>query len=282
MTVYVDLLFGLNTTLNYLLLRGSAAIGGCSPKLWRLLTGAAIGGLYAVGAVIPQLELLQGQLFRFLSAWVMVVAAFGWKKTAVKQGLFFFALSFAFGGMVLLAVEVLEPDCLLLGGRAYYAVTTPALLLPAGLSYGLAALVLRGWGAHTGGDIVSMTVELDGRTVEAKALRDTGNMLRDPVSGRQIPVASRQILEKLLPGTNIGQMDFDDPGSLLVRLRETYPHLRFRLIPYGAVGTASGLLPAVRCTVRQGRRKETLPVAFTATALSDCGQFEILIGGAET
>ena len=48
MTVYVDLLFGLNTLINYLLLRGSAAMGGCPVRLWRLLTAAVMGGMYAV------------------------------------------------------------------------------------------------------------------------------------------------------------------------------------------------------------------------------------------
>ena len=45
MTVYVDLLFGLNTMLNFLFLRGSAAIGGSTAKFWRLLGAAAMGGL---------------------------------------------------------------------------------------------------------------------------------------------------------------------------------------------------------------------------------------------
>ena len=37
MTVYVDLLFGLNMVINYLMLRGSAALGGIRAAIWRLL-----------------------------------------------------------------------------------------------------------------------------------------------------------------------------------------------------------------------------------------------------
>ena len=62
MTVYVDLLFGLNTVINYLLLRGSAAIGGCPVRLGRLAAAAGIGGLYAVAVVLPGLDRLQGPL----------------------------------------------------------------------------------------------------------------------------------------------------------------------------------------------------------------------------
>ena len=152
MTVYVDLLFGLNTFLNYLLLRGAAAMGGVGRRTGRLVGAAAVGGLYAVLTLLPGLAVLAKLPGQAAAAAVMVVLAFGWRKSSVKQGLYFLALSFALSGVVLLAVELLEPDLKLLGGRAYYAVSTPALLLLAALSYGLAALVLQGVGRHTGGD----------------------------------------------------------------------------------------------------------------------------------
>lgn len=276
MTVYVDLLFGLNTVLNYVLLRGSAAVGGCSAKTWRLLGAATLGGLYAVAGVLPRLEPLQGFFFQLLSAVGMLLVAFGWKRSTVKQGLFFFALSFTFGGGVLLLVQVVEPDCIFLGGRAYYAVSTSALLLLAGLSYGIAAVVLRGWGTYTGGDIVPVTLELKGKTAEAKALRDTGNVLRDPIGGQDIPVASWKILTLLLPDANLQKKDFEDPATLMERLQSRYPQVRFRLVTYEAVGVSCGLLLAAKCRVCERERI----VAFTATELSAHGQFDILLGGA--
>lgn len=282
MAVYVDLLFGLNMMLNYLFLKGSAAMGGCGVRLWRLLGAAALGGLYAVASVLPGLEQLQGLPFQIVSASGMLLVAFGWKKNTVKQGLFFFALSFAFGGTVLLLVEAVEPDCVFLGGRAYYAVSTPALLLLAGISYGLAAVVLRGWGTHTGGDIVPLTLELNESSVETKALRDTGNVLRDPISGQSIPVASWKVLNRLLPAAHLRRIDFEDPPGLLERLQRQYPKLRFRLITYEAVGVSCGLLPAVRCSVRKGKKTDSCIIAFSPTELSADGQFEILTGGAVT
>lgn len=282
MTVYVDLLFWLNATINYLLLQGSAAMGGCPARVWRLLGAAVLGGLYAVAAVIPGLEFLQGGFFQLLSGAGMLLAAFGWKRSTVKQGLFFFALSFAFGGAVLLLVQLAEPDCLFLGGRAYYAVTTPALLLLAGLCYALAAVVLAGWGTHTGGDVVRMELELNQKRTTVRALRDTGNTLRDPITGQGILVADWQVLSQLLPRAGLQQAQFADPAALLQQLSEMYPNLRFRLVTYEAVGVECGLLPAVRCSVRQGKRESRVLVAFTATQVSAQGRFEALMGGVLT
>lgn len=280
MTVYVDLLFWLNTAINYLLLRGSAAMGGCPARLGRMLAAAALGGLYAVAAVLPGLGWLRSMAFQAVSAAGMLLAAFGWKRSTVKQGLFFFALSFAFGGAVLLAVQLLEPDCVLLGGRVYYGVTTPALLLLAGLCYGLAAMVLRGWGTHTGGDLAELELELNGGTAVLRALRDTGNTLRDPITGETVLVAQWTVLMRLLPEAALTQADFRDPAGLLRQLADRYPALRFRLVGYEAVGVTCGLLPAVRCTVRQkGKRPRTVLTAFTATEVSGQGRFEALMGG---
>lgn len=282
MTVYVDVLFWLNTIINYLLLRGSAAIGGCPAGFWRMVAAAIMGGLYAVASVMPGWSILQGAVFQIISAVAMLLVAFGWKQSTVKQGLFFFALSFAFGGAVLLVVQLAEPDCLFLGSRAYYAVTTPALLLLAGLSYGFAAVILSGWGTHTGGDIVQMELELNGKRTGLRALQDTGNTLRDPMTGQGILVADWKILQILLPDAGLTRQHFCDPSALLQKLAGEYPKLRFRLVTYEAVGVPCGMLPAVRCRVRQGKRQKQVLVAFTATEVSCHGQFEALTGGVMT
>lgn len=275
MTVYVDLLFAVNTIINYLLLRGSASIGGCPGPPWRLLAAGCLGGIYAVASVLPGLWWLTKLPFQGICAGLMLLAAFGWKKTTVRQGLYFFALSFAFGGAVLLAIQVAEPDCLVLGSRAYYAVSIPALLLLAGLGYGLAALVLTGCGTHTGGDIVPLVLELRGRRVAVRALMDTGNTLRDPVTGQPVLVASGEVLCQLFPEIPATEQTLMAPAALL----RLYPSCRFRLIPYEAVGARNGLLLAVRCRLYRGKQNETVLTAFSPTKLSSDGRYNALWGG---
>jgi len=278
MTVYVDLLFGLNTIINYLLLRGSAALGGCPAGVWRLLAAAGIGGVYAVAAVLPGFAMLQGFFCQFLIAVLMLIAAFGLRKNTVKQGLFFLALSFAFSGAVLLLVQAVEPDCVFLGGRAYYAVSMPAMLLLAGACYLVAAVVLKGCGTHTGGDIIPVSVEVQGRTMELRALRDTGNTLKDPMTGQAVLVVEGHKLAQLFPNVQITEGALSDPVKLLERLSRQYPQCRFRLISYRAVGVSAGLLTAVRCRSTIDGKKCTVLAAFSPAQLGDT--FNALWGGA--
>lgn len=275
MTVYVDLLFAVNTVINYLLLRGSAVIGGCPGSPLRLLAAGCFGGGYAVASVMPGLWWLSRLPMQGICAGLMLIAAFGWKKSTIRQGLYFLALSFAFGGAVLLLIQAVEPDCLILDGRAYYAVSIPALLLMAGLGYGLAAVVLSGCGTHTGGDIVPLVLELNGRRVPVRALRDTGNTLRDPVTGQPVLVASGKLLGQLLPEVGASEQALAAPAGLI----RAYPDCRFRLIPYEAVGTGNGLLLAVRCRLHQGKKTRTVLTAFSPTPLGTDGRYDALWGG---
>lgn len=279
MTVYVDLLFGLNTVINYLLLRGSAVIGGCPASLGRLAAAASIGGLYAVAGVLPGLQGLQSLPFQAVCAGIMLIAAFGWKRNTVKQGLFFFALSSAFSGLVLLVIQLLEPQCCILGGQIYYAMSVPALLLLAGLGYGVAAAVLAGSGTHTGGDLLPMQVSLGNRSVSIRALRDTGNTMRDPLTGQAVLVASGIILQKLLPEHGISEEELRTPAALLDRLSVEKPALRCRLLTFRSVGTQSGLLLAIRCQMEYDGKRRNILTAFAPMNVTEDGRFDALWGG---
>lgn len=277
MTVYVDLLFALNTIINYLMLRGSAALGGVQTAVRRLLPAAALGGGYAVVSVLPGLYWVRHWSMQLLCAVLMLLTAFGAKRNTIKQGLFFFALSFAFSGVVLLVIQLAEPDCMFLGGRAYYAVSMPAMLLLAGLCYFVAAMVLRGCGTHTGGDLVSVTLQAEGRSLCVRALRDTGNTLRDPISGQPVMVVEGEKLLQLFPKAQLTQAQLAEPAQAMQKLAEIYPDCRFRLVSYRAVGVQSGLLLAVRCQGIIGKRKQMLLAAFGPAQLGDT--FHALWGG---
>ena len=277
MTVYVDLLFALNTVINYLMLRGSVALGGAAASVRRLLIAAALGGGYAVVSVLPGMYWVQHWSMQLLCAVLMLLTAFGIKQNTFKQALFFFALSFAFSGVVLLVIQLVEPDCMFLGGRAYYAVSMPAMLLLAGACYLVAAMVLKGCGTHTGGDVVPVTLEAEGRSISLRALRDTGNTLRDPISGQPVMVVEGQKLLLLFPEAQLTPAQLAQPAQAMGKLAEAYPHCRFQLISYRAVGVQSGLLLAVRCRGTVEKRKQMLLAAFSPAPLGDT--FHALLGG---
>lgn len=279
MTIYLDMLFLLNTVINYLLLRGSAALGGCAVQPWRLAAASLVGGIYAVITVLPAMEPAGHLTVQLVVAAAMLIIVFGWKKSTVKQGLFFFGISFFLSGSMMLLIRGTETECILWGMGIYYALSVPALLLMAGVSYGLAAVILHGCGYASGGNVVSVKLSLNGRQVYVRAMRDTGNTLSDPVTGKRVLIADWKILSQLVPEACLVKSDFLDPAGVIEKVAKACPALRLRLLSYAAVGVPSGMLPVVRCAAEMGKRVQMMPVAFSLVEVSPNGQFNALLGG---
>ena len=103
------------------------------------------------------------------------------------------------------------------------------------------------------------------------ALRDTGNSLRDPITGESVliigPEAARQL-------TGLSSAQLRDPVSAIGSL----PGLR--LLPYRAVGKEGGMLLALRLQkVMIGSWQGTKTVAFAPEGLGENSEYQALTGG---
>lgn len=284
MTVYADCLFLLNFIINYLLLLGSAYLGGAPAARGRLAAASALGSGYAVAAVVPGMTGLSCLLVKALVMAGMILLAFGWKRRSLQQGALFLGLSFAFGGVAMAVAQVMGSGLLLLNGAAYYSLSAKALVLTAGAAYAAAWLLFSRAAEHKGGDLVPVSARLGEKTVQFRALRDTGNTLRDPLTNQPVLVAEWQLLRELIPPEGRAAVSRETaarPAELFQQLRVLTPQVKCRLIPYRAVGVAGGLMLAVQCdAVQLGKRPAgRMLVAFSSTAVSDGGGYSALMGG---
>ena len=199
MTVYLDELFLLNAALNYLLLLGSARLGGGVIRHGRLALAAALGGVYAAAALWPPLAFFRALGMKAVALALMLLAAFGPARRTVRLGALFLALAFCLGGVTLLCVQLLGTGLLLLSSGAYYPVSMAGLLTLAGSLYLIAYVVFSHIAEHGGGEIVPVTLSLGAHSVQVRALRDTGNTLRDPITNERVLVTDWQTAASLLP-----------------------------------------------------------------------------------
>lgn len=189
--VYVDTLFLLNLTIDYLLLRLSARICGQHVPTLRLALGALVGAVYALCAFLPQGHFLTHPLVKVAVGVALALTAFGGRQRLLRLTLVFFACACALGGGVLMV-------SLLGSGGLTYANGIPAtgldfkiLCLSAAGSYLVLSVGMRCLGRYSkvSKEILPVTVTLDGRTVRLDALVDTGNTLADPLSDAKVLVA---------------------------------------------------------------------------------------------
>ncbi len=275
MVIYLDLVAVLNFLVDGLLLYGTARLGAAAIRWRRLLLAAVLGAVYAVAVYLPGLAFLQSLLCKLAVGTVMLLTAFGIKRSTLRLGAVFAALTLALCGAVY-AVELLRH------GRFYYRenqlffpVSFFSLLLTA-LAVSLACRLLLPRLNHAPNSVLPLEIELQGKKISLTALRDSGNTLTDPITGDPVLTAYAGAVIPLFPKElALKAADFSSPIALMERLRAFSP----RLIPYRAVGISNGLLLSINCHITINNRTSSMPLALTPTPLSDGGAYDVLIGG---
>ena len=272
MTVYIDLVFILNFCVNYLLLRGTARLGASASRKRNASFASCIGAVYAVLVYLPQVAWTRHLLIKIMIAALMLMTAFGVKRSTLRLSAVFIALSLALCGAVY-AVQTLQGRPFLYRESLLYPVSFASLLLTA-FAVCLACRLFLPRLTHAANSIVPLTLQLNQKTVHLTALRDSGNTLIDPISGNSVLTAHWTAAAQLLP-EKVSEKDFHSPSVLALRLKKYAP----RLIPYRAVGTEHGLLLAIPCKITLDNQTKVGLVAFSPTPLSDGGAYEALTGG---
>lgn len=274
--VYVDLLFLLNFTANYLLLLGTGRVAGSILRRWRLAAGAALGAIYAVAVFLPGMSWLSAWPCRAASGVLMVLVAYGGGARLLRVTALFFAASAALAGMVL-GVELLGSSTLTVQNGVFYSQTDIRLLLLLFIfCYFVLSLFFRRLGKHVGRDLVRLEIVMAGRRFVLTALQDSGHTLTDPGTNKTVVIADEKALSPCLPdGVNAKQ-----PIESLKRCHETGVK-GVHLIPYRAIGTDCGMLLALRAESVKAEGKElgSLLIALSPNPVDDGGGYQALIGG---
>lgn len=265
-TVYADILWLVNFGLDWVLLAATARFGGFICRWWRLGLSAALGAFYGVGLLFPALAVFYVMPLPVAFSAVMLLAGFG-RMRLRRFGwllLCFYLLSFAMGGTAL-AVRFLL-------GRGLAGALSAGWLLPAvALAGGLAALGVGCFrrALRQSGLIVSAELTYEAKRLKVACFLDSGNKLREPMSGRPVLLLELAAAAKFLPADlytglyqglarQTGGGEFR-PYQLWLSLQEQDFARRLCLIPYAGVNEAGtlglGFLPdEVSYRLADGRR----------------------------
>ena len=252
--IYLDLVVILNFLVDFLLLVGTNRIAGYPNGIKNCLLSGLLGGIYAGACMIPGFYFLGNVLWRMICLVLMGGIAFGWNRSGIQRGAVFLLLSMALGGIAMG-----------LNTKSFW------MLIGAGaLVFLLCRMGFRGGQK----EYVPIELSWGDRRINLIALRDTGNNLRDPISGESVLVAGADVAEKLLGLTS---WQLAHPVETLAS--GAVPGVR--LIPYHAVGQSGGLLVALRFQgAKIGNTYANPLVAFAPEVLARGEVYQMLTGGA--
>lgn len=255
MKIYLDMVILLNFLVDFLLLMGTNRLAGFAPGIKKAACAAAVGSIYAAGCVLPGFSFLGNYFWRLLSLALMSVIAFGWSVGGMRRGILFVFLSMALGGIALG-----------LGNGGFWAIAMGALAV--------ALLCLVGFTGRPGQQkYVPVSIIHGDRKVHLTALLDTGNTLRDPISGTPVLVVDAPAAEKIL---GLTEQELLHPVETLSARKNS----GLRLIPYHAVGKSCGFMLGLRVDELEiNGKNEAMIVAFAPQKIGQGKPYQALAGG---
>lgn len=223
-----------------LLIIATARLLGAALHPGRILAAAGVDMAFAVLSSAPYFPFLHQFLARLLILLLSGVTAFGFSSGAVVFAL----LNLSLGGIADSQSRIL-----------------PTLLGTAGLIF---ACVILGKERR----YVRVELQHGSEVIILRALRDTGNALRDPITGKPVLILSAEIAQKL---TGLTPAALRDPVGTL----GTVPGLR--LIPYQTVGNNGFLLALQIQQAKIGKKQGSVLVALSPQILDN--NYQALAGG---
>lgn len=278
MIVYVDVLVVTNLFINFLLLSVTRMLLRKNVSRKRLAAGAALGGFYALVIFLPQLPSAVTVLMHLAASAVIVLAAFpvSGGKDFCKSFAAFFAVSFAFAGLMFALWLGFAPNGMAYqNGAVYFDIDIRVLIVSTAVCYVLLTLTYRLLRRRApDNSLYDIELTLNGKTVCAKALLDTGHTLSDGFSDRPVLVAAKRVVRRLADAPVYAFLD----GEGVPAPENTLP---VRLIPYKTIHD-SGVLKAIPIdAVFVPSRRYRLQNVWLAESKTDFGasEYEVLLCG---
>lgn len=285
-TVYVDILVLTNFIADYFLLLLTAFLSANEVKRLRLFLGAGAASLSSLLIFAPELNAFLEVLIRLAISLVIVLITFGFLnfRRYIKAVLIFYAANVILAGGAMLLWSLFAPNGLVVrNGAVFYNISPILLIVTCAAVYLISLVVSRIISRRKSrGREYSVVLEFEGKKAEVKGIVDSGNMLRDVISGAPVIVCDYDKISPLLCTElrEIMSKQNFEIGFYSAITTSRYKN-RFRVIPFESVG-GSGVMAALvldkAVITCGGERQEISDIIMAVTHKKIAGgEFDVLL-----
>lgn len=251
MTVYVDVVFMENLFMNYIILFATAVINKVEIKLIRILISSILGSIYSIVAYTNILSNFTGLIIKILLSVAMIYIAFypDSLKRFMKQLLIFYLATFTFGGVAFALLYFIRPGEILIENGIYIG-TYPIKIALLGGIVGFVIITIAFniiKGKISKKDMFcDISIYINSKIKEMRAMIDTGNLLKEPITGMPVIIVEKEELEGILPEEILDNLEKIINGEVEnIKNIEQFMN-RFRVIPFNSLGKQNGLLLGIK------------------------------------
>lgn len=253
MTVYVDVIFLENIIINYIILYVTGIISKAKIKQLKILLGSIIGATYAIIYYILNLKIYSSFIIKIILSIIIIYVSFNPKnlKTLFKQVILFYLISFVFAGATIGIIYMVNfQNITIQNGVLVGNYTIRTILIGIIIAYFLVMIgqkIIKT--KFSKKDMIcDIEVDFEDKKIKTKALIDTGNMLKEPITNTSVIVLEHTLFNDIIPKQILDNLENILGGDLskIPKDMQTEYISKFRVIPFSSLGKQNGMLIGVK------------------------------------
>ena len=291
MTIYIDIIFIENIIMNAIILYATSIILKQKVKIIRLIISSTIGSIYSILMYITKLTIYSSIISKFILSVVMIYVAFipNDLKKMFKQIIIFYLTSFVFGGVALNLIYFLRPENVSIKNGLFtgeYALKV--IMLGAIMAFIIIKISIKIIKTKFNAKDMYCDIKLkiNGKQIETKAMIDTGNLVKEPITNTPVVIVEKSLLEGIIPKEilkNLENILCGNLENLPQDIQDEYlPKLR--CIPFSSLGKENGMLVGIKISEivvkseDEEKKTSNIIIGIYERSLTKKGEYRALVG----
>ena len=291
MTVYLDVVFFENIIINYIILYATGIISKSRIKQIRILIGSAVGAIYSIIYYIFKLKIYSSFILKIILSIIIIYISFNSKnsKQLLKQVLLFYLVSFVFGGASIAIIYMVNSNNITIqNGVLVGNYTIRTILIGSVIAYFTVIIAFKIVKTKISKKdlICEVSIQINNEIVKTKALVDTGNMLKEPITNIPVIVMEHTLFYDIIPKPildNLENILGGDLSKISGELQEEYiPKLK--VIPFSSLGKQNGMLLGIKANnlilkmLDETKTLDEVIIGLYNKSLTKRGEYRCLLG----
>lgn len=291
MTIYIDVVFIENLIMNYIILFATSIIIKIKVKHIRLILASILGAIYSIIAYMSILEMYSSVILKIILSVIIVYISYNPQnvKNMWKYLVIFYMTSFVFGGAAFALIYIVKPQDILMKNGLFLG-TYPLKTIILGTIVAFVVIVtsfkLVKSKISKKDMFCTIKININKVEIETKAMIDTGNLLKEPISNTPVIVVEHTLLYDCMPKeilNNLENILGGDFENISEEVKNKYIS-KLKVIPFSSLGKQNGMLIGIKpeeVTVINDENENKINnviIGIYNKSLTKRGEYRALIG----
>ena len=277
--------------MNYIILFTTAVVLKIKVNHIRLILASLLGAGYSIIAYMGIIKVYSSIILKIILSVLIIYIAFNPQniKKMCKDLLLFYLVSFVFGGAAFALIYIIKPQNILMKNGLFlgtYTLKTVMLGAVVAFCINIGAFAIIKNKISKKDMFCEIEILINQKKIKTKAMIDTGNMLKEPITNVPVIVVEHILLYSCMPKeilNNLKEIMGGDFKNIPCDIQEKYIS-KLKLIPFSSLGKQNGMLIGIRpeyvkvITDEQEKINKNVIIGIYEKSLTKKGEYQALIG----